>query len=99
VDVRRIGVTPDQVLDHLPDSVRQEYPNCPDWWPLDRIGDAWLLPTAEALLDVMPGILRDALDVLLPDADKRKARIAAEKRKRRSTATALLRLLAKKTGE
>jgi hypothetical protein len=41
VDVRRLGVTPDQVLDHLPANLCQPKANPPSWWPLDRNGDAW----------------------------------------------------------
>lgn len=98
--VRRLGVTPNQVLDHLPASVRQagvptmgKPPRPVTWWPVDRNGDAWILPTAEALLDVLPGILRDALDTLLPNKRKRKAMTNTEPTLRQDTADVLRGLL------
>jgi hypothetical protein len=84
VDVRRLGVSPDQVLDHLPANLRQEGPDQP-WWPTDRNGDRWELPTSEALLDVLPGILGEALQALLPDDEQRSHMLDREAELRRET--------------
>jgi hypothetical protein len=93
VEVRRIGVTADQVLDHIPASVRMSREKPEAWWPRDRNGDAWELPTAEALLDVMPGIVRAAFEVLLPDEAQRRAMVDTEDEMRAETAREVVRRL------
>lgn len=92
VHVRRIGVTPDQVLDHVPPSVRQGGAprGTESWWPTDRNGDRWVLPQAEVVMDVLPDVLADALGTLLPDEERRSRAVAAESRLR-SRARSVLR--------
>ena len=103
VIVLRIGVTPDQVL-HLPAHLRQpgvpmisqgrNKPKIPaPWWPRDHNGDQWILPTSEALLDILPGILRQHLEALLNDPAQRQAMIDTEVQLRTDAAIALSALL------
>ena len=95
VIVRRIAVTPDQVLDHLATSLRISGApgGCESWWPVDRNGDAWQLPTSEALLDVVIAHVRECLESLLPDVAQRDAMIASEADLKVETVTELRRFL------
>ena len=61
------------------------------WWR-GLIGD-FSLPTAEALEDALPGILRAGFDQYLPDADKRANVTATEAALREDAAAKLVRLL------
>ena len=99
----RIGVTPDQVL-HLPPHLRisgapllsqgRGKPKIEaPWWPRDHNGDQWILPTSEALLDILPGILRQHLEFILNDPAQRQAMIDTEVQLRTDAAAALAALL------
>lgn len=73
VYVRRIAATAEQVAAVVPENLRQPPPpNCL-WWPAE-----FSLPTAEALLDILPGIVRDAITTVQPDDGPREAARSTE---------------------
>jgi hypothetical protein len=96
VEVRRIAATPEQIVRWIPEQLRQPRPrekrngvmqDVP-WWPVD-----FSLPTAEAIEDQLPAILREAFNHYLPDAELRAQLIASETGVRIEAARELAKLL------
>jgi len=101
IRVERLGPTPEQVLANVERRLLNGVPRIKQgvgkptievpWWR-DLIGD-FSLPTAEALEDALPDILRAGFDRYLPDADKRAEVTATEAARREDAAAELVRLL------
>lgn len=90
IHVRRIGATPDQVLDGVRDALRERAPsNAPAWWPTDRNGDRWTLATSEVIARQARAAFADALAELLPDEDARAAMVATEDDRRAAARCAI----------
>jgi hypothetical protein len=93
VQVHRLGVTSEQVRCWMLSRLRQAKEHPPSWWPLDVNGDAWELPTSEAVLDNLVPLMRSALETLLPDSGQRQIMIEAEDDLRADTVDELRALL------
>jgi hypothetical protein len=102
VHVRRIAATPEQIEAHIPANLRIKGKpvegtganrRAVEWWPAD-----FTLPAAEALVDVLPGIVRAAFDHHLPDADQRSAVVGTEAGRRDDAAAELRDLLEQRGG-
>ncbi len=99
IRVERLGPTPAQVLANVERRLLDGVPRTKvanrsvevPWWR-DLIGD-FSLPTAGALEDALPDILRDGFDEYLGDDDKRTEVTATEAALRKDAAAESVRLL------